>query len=275
MPIRLLKPSTGPLSDTFAEHAARYPARVARGDYSFCGQDIGWRAAHAAEDWRIVASHGGTVERRYNADYGNHLLITDPSGFQTLYGHLSAFAVDDGARVSVGTHIGTMGQSGNAAGTHLHHELRINGGQVDPAPYYVDSLAALAGFIGDPLHKPGRHNMTTLFYLGQKDGSFTYAIAGDYPGGGDANWQEFQFMAGNDALLGTLDDDRIAALKDQFGEPIGLDLATWQAKRDLYTAPLPTGGGSLPDPVQWGTAAGKAVADQIKSVGFNATGQFK
>ena len=228
----LLKPSSGPLGDSFADHAARRPG------YNFCGQDIGRSYDHDTADRVIRASHDGTAQVRYNADYGNFIdlhaseQLARSWGLESIftrYGHFARIDVSDAQQVPAAMPLGEMGQSGNAAGIHLHQELWVNGKQVDPAPYYVNDLPKL---------RRKRHTMSTLFYLGQKDGSFTYALAGDYPGGGAANWQEFQYMPGDDSVLGKVDDERIAALVDQHGQPVGLDLGLWQDKRELYTAPL-------------------------------------
>ncbi len=148
MTIRLLRPTTGPFSDTFADHAARYPARVAVGNYAYCGQDFGRRSDHdtAAEDRRIVASHSGTITVVLgDRDYGNYVTITSPFGFKTRYAHLARVDVTSGQAVAAGQQIGVMGDTGNAAGIHLHHELIVDGMQTDPAPYYVDSLTDIAG----------------------------------------------------------------------------------------------------------------------------------
>jgi len=148
MQIALLRPTTGPLSDTFAEHAARYPSRVAVGNYAYCGQDFGRRRDHdtEAEDRRIVASHAGTIAVVWgDSDYGNYVLITSPLGFKTRYAHLARVMVSDGQTVTAGQQIGVMGDTGNAAGIHLHHELLVDGMQIDPAPYYVSAADWAAG----------------------------------------------------------------------------------------------------------------------------------
>ncbi|HWK26159.1 MAG TPA: M23 family metallopeptidase [Solirubrobacter sp.] len=133
--IQLLRPTTGPLSDTFAEHAARYPARVARGDYSYCGQDHAW---HTPDDWPVYASHDGTVDvELHDPDYGHLVTIVSPLGYKTRYAHLSVVLVKPGQQIRAGHRLGTMGATGNARGIHLHHELIVNGMQTDPAPYYL------------------------------------------------------------------------------------------------------------------------------------------
>jgi len=134
-PLRLLRPTTGPLSDTFAEHAARYPSRVAVGNYAYCGQDHAW---HTPDDWPVYASHDGTVDvELYDPDYGHLVTILAPLGYKTRYAHLSVVLVEPGQQVRAGHRLGTMGATGNARGIHLHHELIVNGMQTDPAPYYL------------------------------------------------------------------------------------------------------------------------------------------
>ncbi|MDO9348820.1 MAG: M23 family metallopeptidase, partial [Anaerolineales bacterium] len=53
----------------------------------------------------------------------------------TLYAHLSRIEVEAGQRVVVGQKIGEVGKSGTAQGSHLHFEVRLNGGFVNP--WYV------------------------------------------------------------------------------------------------------------------------------------------
>jgi murein DD-endopeptidase MepM/ murein hydrolase activator NlpD len=53
----------------------------------------------------------------------------------TLYAHLSGFNVSDGQRVSRGATVGFVGQTGLAAGPHLHFEVRVNGKTFNPLAY--------------------------------------------------------------------------------------------------------------------------------------------
>lgn len=149
--IRLLRPATGPLSDTFAEHAARYPARVARGDYAYCGQDFAW---HTIADCPIRASNDGIADVRVDRDYGRHVVIPSP-GFETLSAHLDEVYVQAGQYVTAGTLIGLMGSTGNAKGRHLHHELRVGGVQIDPLPHYLSAAEWAAAMT--PIELPNPH----------------------------------------------------------------------------------------------------------------------
>jgi len=67
--------------------------------------------------------------------YGNAVLIDHGNGYQTLYGHLSQIQTYCGAKVKAGQLIGLAGATGNAYGPHLHFELRVPGGFVNPFRY--------------------------------------------------------------------------------------------------------------------------------------------
>jgi murein DD-endopeptidase MepM/ murein hydrolase activator NlpD len=60
--------------------------------------------------------------------------LRHPSGYQSSYLHLSAFApgIRAGARVEQGQLIGRVGATGLATGPHLHYGLQKNGAWVDP-----------------------------------------------------------------------------------------------------------------------------------------------
>lgn len=91
--------------------------------------DIANRAAPAvvaADSGRVVA----VISQRYG--YGNHVIIDHGNGFQTLYAHLSSFAVSEGQTVGQGSAIGNMGSTGRSTGTHLHFEIRQNGVALNP-----------------------------------------------------------------------------------------------------------------------------------------------
>lgn len=74
------------------------------------------------------------------ASYGNYVKIDHGDGCETLYAHLESVKVKKGQRVARGEVIGTMGNTGNSYGTHLHFEMRQNGERVDPTPYLTADL---------------------------------------------------------------------------------------------------------------------------------------
>ena len=58
--------------------------------------------------------------------YGNFVKLRHENGKKSLYAHLKygSVGVSNGQAVSKGEKIGTMGETGNAYGTHLHFEVR-------------------------------------------------------------------------------------------------------------------------------------------------------
>lgn len=68
--------------------------------------------------------------------YGKYIMIYHPDGYQTYYGHLSAWAVNSTRHVRRGELIGYVGKTGNAASksmqAHLHFEIRKDGEPQDP-----------------------------------------------------------------------------------------------------------------------------------------------
>lgn len=84
----------------------------------------------------IGASAAGTVIMASPfSGYGNAVIIDHGHGVTTLYGHMSAFAVSEGDRVSQGQIVGAVGSTGHSTGSHLHFEIRVNGTPIDPLPY--------------------------------------------------------------------------------------------------------------------------------------------
>ncbi len=73
----------------------------------------------------VVASDSGFVVYAGwdDSGYGRMLLIDHGNGWHTLYAHLDVYLVDYEQSVAQGQQIGTMGQTGNATGPHLHLEM--------------------------------------------------------------------------------------------------------------------------------------------------------
>lgn len=84
----------------------------------------------AAADSGFVSIAGWDV-----TGYGNMIKINHGNGFETLYGHLSAFYVVPGQAVARGQVIGASGNTGRSTGPHLHFEVRQGGIQVNPFFY--------------------------------------------------------------------------------------------------------------------------------------------
>jgi LysM repeat protein len=75
----------------------------------------------------IYASADGIVmegRKGWNLGYGNYIKIQHFNGTLTVYGHLGDLYVKEGDKVSQGQALGTMSNTGNANGCHLHFEIR-------------------------------------------------------------------------------------------------------------------------------------------------------
>jgi hypothetical protein len=102
----------------------------------------------------IVAPADGVVQMgNYNRS-GNFIRFFDGAGNKMFMGHLSGFAVQDGA-VKVGQIIGYVGDTGNAKGTspHVHFEYHPgNAGPVNPFPLLKGMETGAVGMLeGGPL----------------------------------------------------------------------------------------------------------------------------
>ncbi len=114
-----------------------------------CGETWsgGTRPGHSpsinAVDWNrnpdlgapVVAAASGVVTTAYaepRGGYGRWVVIDHGNGESSLYAHLASVVVAVGQRVDQGAMIGTLGDSGNASGSHLHFEEKV-GRSVVPA----------------------------------------------------------------------------------------------------------------------------------------------
>jgi murein DD-endopeptidase MepM/ murein hydrolase activator NlpD len=67
--------------------------------------------------------------------YGREVVVDHGHGIETLYAHLSGFAVIPGQEVHRGDILGYVGSSGHSTGPHLHYEVRIHDTPVNPSKY--------------------------------------------------------------------------------------------------------------------------------------------
>lgn len=75
--------------------------------------------------------------------YGNHVVINNGYGYQTLFGHLYKIKVHDNEKVRRGQVIGWVGSTGKSTGPHLHYEVIKDGIKVNPAYYFYNDLTPL------------------------------------------------------------------------------------------------------------------------------------
>lgn len=68
--------------------------------------------------------------------YGNYLVVRHTNDLETVYGHLSAFLVNDGDYVRAGQPIALGGNTGRSTGPHLHFETRYMGYAINPCAIF-------------------------------------------------------------------------------------------------------------------------------------------
>jgi murein DD-endopeptidase MepM/ murein hydrolase activator NlpD len=102
---------------------------------------LGYTKMHTGVDWAtsygtpIFASGNGVIEKaEWSGGYGKYIRIKHPNGYETAYGHMSAYAkgMEPGKHVRQGQVIGFVGSTGLSTGAHVHYEILVNGRFVDP-----------------------------------------------------------------------------------------------------------------------------------------------
>ncbi|MCK4236653.1 MAG: M23 family metallopeptidase, partial [Candidatus Krumholzibacteria bacterium] len=83
----------------------------------------------------FASACGTVIFAGRQSGFGNVVIIDHGHRFSTVYAHLWVLEVDKGAQVKTGDVIGKIGRTGNATGTHLHFEIRVEGEAVDPLDY--------------------------------------------------------------------------------------------------------------------------------------------
>lgn len=88
----------------------------------------------AAQGTPVLAAADGVVRfAGAHSSYGNYVRIVHAAGDETLYAHLQYLFVRTGQRVEAGQTLGTVGETGNATGPHLHFEILHKGLRYDPS----------------------------------------------------------------------------------------------------------------------------------------------
>jgi murein DD-endopeptidase MepM/ murein hydrolase activator NlpD len=115
---------------------------------------LGITKMHTGVDWAapmgtpIFASGNGVIEKiGLEGGYGKYIRIQHANGYETAYGHMSAFArnLTVGSHVRQGQIIGFIGSTGLSTGAHVHYEILVNGRFVDPMRYKLPRGRSLDG----------------------------------------------------------------------------------------------------------------------------------
>ena len=124
----------GPFTGLFGSGAFVWPSPI----HDIVGNDYwsGHLGLDIASDSStpVYASDSGVVvfSGWATGGYGYMVMVDHGNGYQTVYAHLSTITALCGQSVGAGQTIAFGGSSGNSTGPHLHFEVRLNGGFVNP-----------------------------------------------------------------------------------------------------------------------------------------------
>ncbi|MGB6134123.1 MAG: M23 family metallopeptidase [Acidobacteriaceae bacterium] len=143
-----LWPVMGPITSSFGERED--PINTGESEFH-TGVDIG-----ASFGTPVHATADGVVDYAGMATgYGREIILNHGNGIETLYAHLSGFAVTAGQEVQRGQVIGYVGLSGRTTGPNLHYEVRIHNTPVNPHKYLRETMEQLASAESLDAIKPG------------------------------------------------------------------------------------------------------------------------
>ena len=128
-------------------------------------------SARSGTPVRAAANGVVILVRKSNRGYGNVLKIRHAGGYSTLYAHLKSFSryIRVGSRVSKGSIIAYVGNTGLSTGPHLHFELMKNNRRINPASSIVIRSKYLAKkHKQDFLKHTNKLNEELNFYLNNK-----------------------------------------------------------------------------------------------------------
>ena len=120
---------------------------------------------HTGVDWAapfgtpiFAAGNGEIDEIGLKGGYGKYVRIRHANGYQTAYGHMTAFArgLDVGSRVRQGQIIGFVGSTGLSTGSHVHFEILINDRFVNPMTVKLPRGRVLDGAALAPIREKSR-----------------------------------------------------------------------------------------------------------------------
>ncbi len=117
---------------SFADHRSYvYGGQVVDHQYH-----LGFDLASVKKAPVTAANRGVVAMAGYFGIYGNTVVLDHGYGLATLYAHLSAIDVAVGQTVEAGQKVGTSGETGLAAGDHLHFSVLLQGLCVTPVEWW-------------------------------------------------------------------------------------------------------------------------------------------
>lgn len=102
------------------------------------GQDFGYGSA-GVRGTPVIAAGSGRVIRTYNAsdpNWGNRVDVDHGDNLVTIYRHMNVRLANVGDVIAQGQQIGTTGDTGAAAGVHLHFQTEYQGQHMQPDLFF-------------------------------------------------------------------------------------------------------------------------------------------
>jgi hypothetical protein len=112
-------------------------------------------AIHAGVDYGVPTgtevfscAAGKVALARFRISTGNSVVIEHLPGVYSIYYHLDAIQVAQGAMVEAGELLGRSGSTGLATGPHLHWEIRVAGENADPDAFLARAVLDKDAILG-------------------------------------------------------------------------------------------------------------------------------
>ncbi|AGX05341.1 hypothetical protein B14911_08807 [Bacillus sp. NRRL B-14911] len=131
----------------------------------------------------VYAAEEGIVTRSYYSDsYGNVIFIKHQNGTETVYAHLQERKAAEGEKVLQGQTIGTMGNTGDSSGVHLHFEVHISEWTYDKQnavdPFLALGETEIGSAVSSVQPAEGSNTIETASLLLADDNGQPFAAAG-------------------------------------------------------------------------------------------------
>jgi murein DD-endopeptidase MepM/ murein hydrolase activator NlpD len=92
----------------------------------------------------VATADGKVVAVSFDSGFGNYVIIQHSHGFYTRYAHMQSFRVYKGQKVQQGQVIGYVGNTGLSTGPHVHYEVHLGTGVIDPTKFLNIRASAAA-----------------------------------------------------------------------------------------------------------------------------------
>lgn len=126
-PTHTTLPVAGPITSHFGERI--HPVHGGHDEHR--GVDI---AVPVGTPVRLPFA-GRVFEVGESPTLGRYVIVEHPSGYRSLFAHLSEVSVETGTALRAGEPVARSGNTGRSTGPHLHYGLYRDGHAVDPTPY--------------------------------------------------------------------------------------------------------------------------------------------